>query len=250
VRRAQENNHKTWGEIKAMSFADDLRASVASTFRSTWEKRDGRVVPEPENLTLGNDAIEFARATVLYTDLNGSTSMVDSESWDFSAEVYKTFLHCAAKIIRNEGGAITSYDGDRVMGIWVDGSQSTSAVRAALKINWAVKNIINPALKQQYPSKKFELKQITGIDTSSIRATRTGVRGGNDLVWVGRAANYAAKLTALNLTEDTLITNDVFRHLLDEAKFGGSEKKLMWKPYTWTQQNKLSIHGSAWSWTV
>ncbi len=29
--------------------------------------------------------------------------------------LYKAYLHCAAKIISNEGGEITAYDGDRIM---------------------------------------------------------------------------------------------------------------------------------------
>jgi class 3 adenylate cyclase len=88
-----------------------------------------QVVPAPEDLKLGNDAVEFERATVLYADLHGSTAMVNRESWTFAAEIYKTFLLCAAKLVRAEGGTITSYDGDRIMGIFIGDSQSTSAAR-------------------------------------------------------------------------------------------------------------------------
>ncbi len=172
-----------------------LQSAVADIFSASWETRSGQVVPDPENLRLGNDAVEFDRATVLYADLQGSTRMVDSEPWWRSAEIYKTFLHCAATIIRNEGGAITSYDGDRVMGIWVGKRQTTPAAIAGLKINFVVQNVINPAFQRRYPDTTLEVKQVVGIDTSAVRAARTGVRGGNDIVWVGRAANYAAKLT-------------------------------------------------------
>jgi len=41
-----------------------------------------------------------------------------------AAEIYKTYLHCAAKIIRSEGGSITSYDGDRIMGIFIGDDHS------------------------------------------------------------------------------------------------------------------------------
>ena len=39
-------------------------------------------------------------------------------------------------------------------------------------------------------------KQSVGIDTSELFVARTGIRRANDLVWVGRAANHAAKLSA------------------------------------------------------
>src|SRR5690606_10385671 len=102
-----------------MARLEELQSAVADIFSARWASRTGQVVPDPEDLRLGNDVVEFDRATVLYADLQGSTYMVDSEPWWRSAEIYKTFLHCAASIIRGEGGAITSYDGDRVMGIWI-----------------------------------------------------------------------------------------------------------------------------------
>ena len=233
-----------------MPLLDEMKAAVQAIARSTWATRQGQIVPEPEDLRLGNDAVEFDRATVLYADLQGSTRMVDSENWQLSAEVYKAFLHCAATIIRKQGGKITSYDGDRVMGIWVGDRQTTPAAIAGLKINYAVEKIVNPALKQQYPGWTNQVRQVVGIDTSAIRAARTGVRGGNDIVWVGRAANYAAKLTELNLDERTWITDQAFVRLADEAKLGGDLRTLMWKRYRWSQQGDRIIHGSTWTWAV
>jgi class 3 adenylate cyclase len=233
-----------------MPLLDDMKVAVQAIAQSAWTTRAGEVVPDPEDLRLANDAVEFDRATVLYADLRGSTSMVDSEDWQFSAEVYRAFLHCAALIIRTGGGKITSYDGDRVMGVWIGKRQTTSAAIAGLKINYAVQEIVNPALKRQYPRWTGEVKQVVGIDTSAIRAARTGVRGGNDIVWVGRAANYAAKLTNLNLAERTLITDEAFSRLLDEAKYGGDANSLMWKHYVWSQQGNRIIHGSSWQWHI
>src|SRR5690349_19771976 len=107
-----------------MGLLDELKAEVKKIYGESWSARDGQVVPDPEDLRLGNDAVEFERATVLYADLTGSTNLVNNEGWAFAAEIYKTYLYCAARIIRSEGGAITSYDGDRVMGVFVGDSQS------------------------------------------------------------------------------------------------------------------------------
>lgn len=227
----------------------DLESAVEKIFREQWQKREGKVVPEPENVALGNSAVEFDRATVLYADLSGSTKLVDSASWTFAAEIYKAYLHCAATIIRSEGGAITSYDGDRVMGIFIGKSQTTPAARAGLKINYAVQKIVNPALKKQYAPSTYEVKQVVGIDSSPIRAARTGVRGHNDLVWVGRAANYAAKLTELNLAERTWITKEAYEFLLDDAKYRSTDRAHMWKSYKWTQMDDRPIYGSDWTWS-
>lgn len=62
------------------------------------------------------------------------------------------------------------------MGIFIGDNQSSSAARCALKLNYAVRNIVSSALKAQY-STGFSVRQVVGIDVSDIRAARTGVRG-------------------------------------------------------------------------
>src|SRR5205807_2996534 len=108
-----------------MSLTDELRIEVREVFEAVWKERDGEVVPEPDDIELGNDAVKL-EATVLYADLADSTDLVDRYSAGFAAEVYKTFLHCAAKIIRDEGGVITAYDGDRIMAVYIGGYKNTS----------------------------------------------------------------------------------------------------------------------------
>jgi class 3 adenylate cyclase len=176
-----------------MGLKEDLEKEVAQIFKAKWSERDGQRVPEPEDLTLANDAVKLD-ATILYADMSDSTKLVDGHKPWFAAEVYKAYLTCAARIIRDNGGAITAYDGDRVMAIFIGSSKNSSAAIAALKINHAVLHIINPAIAVAQPDVTFRLGHVIGIDTSSLFAARIGIRKYNDLVWVGRAANYAAKL--------------------------------------------------------
>lgn len=228
----------------------DLASGVREIFQKAWEIRNGRVVPEASDLKLGNDAVEFARATVLYADLTGSTALVDRANWQFAAEIYKAYLHCAASIIRAEGGVITSYDGDRVMGVFVGETQTTPAARAALKINWAVQKIVNPELKAQYPGSNYTVSQVVGIDCGEVRAARTGVRGYNDLVWVGRAANYAAKLTELKGEQRSWITDTAYNWLHNDLKHRKNDGAAIWKRFTWTKNGNLPVWGSAWTWSI
>jgi class 3 adenylate cyclase len=230
-----------------MGLAGDLTTEVKKIFREQWATRDGTVVPESEDLKLGNDAVKLD-STVLYADLSGSTALVDSKAATFAAEIYKTYLYCAAKIIRSEGGVITAYDGDRVMAVFIGNSKNTSAARTALKINWAVKNIINPAIKAQYQNSTYEVKQTVGIDTSSLFVARTGIRGSNDLVWVGRAANYAAKLSSLTPDYPTGITKDVYSMLHESLKT--TNGKAMWEEFTWNTMGGITIYRSTWLWRV
>jgi class 3 adenylate cyclase len=232
-----------------MALKEELEAAVAKIFRDQWTDRDGRVVPEPHQITLGNDAVKLD-ATVLYADMADSTALVDSKTARFAAEIYKTYLTCAARIVKDEGGTITAYDGDRIMAVYLGDTKNTAAVRTALKINAAVQNIINPALVKQYSTETFRTRHHVGVDTSSLYVSRVGVRNDNDLVWVGRAANYAAKLCAIQEYNTIFITEEVFNRMLDSAKYGGTPSQLMWKERKWTQMADKRIYSSTWVWHV
>lgn len=231
-----------------MALKDDLENEVAEIFRSQWTTRDGQVVPSPTDVKLKNDAVKL-NGTVLYADLSESTAMVKSKEDWFSAEIYKTFLHCSAKIIKAFGGTITAYDGDRIMAVYLGDRKNTSAVKTALKIHSARRHIIQPALKKQYPSSDFVLKHTCGIDTSPLFVARTGVRGDNDLVWVGRAANWAAKLSDMSNSHATWISAAVHDVMLDEVKKAGDGRN-MWEKRLWTTQDNAEIYRSDFWWPL
>ena len=232
-----------------MGLKDVLESETKSIFATVWKTRDGRVVPEPEDVKLGNDAVTFDEAVVLYADLAESTELVNNYKPSFAAEVYKSYLHCASKIIRSEGGTITAFDGDRVKAVFTGDSKRTESARCALKINYAVQKIINPAIKKQYPDSSFELRQAVGIDVSKLIVARTGIRGSNDLVWVGRAANYAAKLCSLRVgSYASFITGDVYNRLQESAKIA-SDGSNMWEEQYWSDR-AITVYRSSWWWSV
>jgi class 3 adenylate cyclase len=228
-----------------VALLDDLTSNVGQIFRSQWTTREGRVVPDSPDIGLGNDGVEL-HATVLYADIDGSTTMVDQLEPKVAAELYKAYLICAAKIITSEGGTIAAYDGDRIMGVFVGALKTPSAVRTGLKINFATQQIVMPGFKLQYPGKTFVLRQTVGIDASKLLVAKTGVRGSNDLVWVGPAANYAAKMSAISRAPyATWISQTVFDNLTPETKV--SSGKSMWDYLAW---NSRTIYGSNYWWKL
>ena len=229
-----------------MSLEEKLKESVASTLKEQWTERQGRVVPDLDSLKLGNDAVKI-NGTVLYADMSGSTSLVDNHKQHFAAEIYKSYLECAARIIKDEGGTITAYDGDRIMAVYLGDNKNTSAVRTGLKINYAVQKIINPAIKNQYPNVTYSMNHTVGIDTSELFVSRVGVRNDNDLTWVGRAANHAAKMSDLD-NGYVFISSDVFNMMDDSTKYAGTEKTSMWDARSWTAMANKIIYRSNWIW--
>ena len=102
-----------------------------------------------------------------------------------------------ADVVRNNSGAITAYDGDRIMAVFIGDSKNTTACKTAMQMIYAV-NQINSAVARYYEKSPYRLGQHIGVDSSRLFVVRSGVRGANDLVWVGEAANVAAKLSSVS----------------------------------------------------
>jgi class 3 adenylate cyclase len=235
-----------------MALKDDLINETNKIVRERWARRDGAVVPETEDVGLGNEGVDL-EATFLYADLADSTELAYYNQ-AIAAEVVKAYLMGTTRIIRSLGGEIRSFDGDRVMGIFFDGANNTAAAKAGLQINYFFTQILKPAFARVYtdtfPS-KFNLTQTVGIDTSKVLAVRTGIRNNNDLVWIGRAPNIAAKLSGIREGFATFITSTVFNTMLDEAKYGGDPRQLMWESRTWKAGEAFgvsTVYRSGWRW--
>lgn len=235
-----------------MSLADDLVSEVAASIAGerSWNIQDGRVIPETADVGLGlvGKRIELV---VLYSDIANSTDLVRRYCDWFVAGVAKAFLICAVRIIRDHDGIITSFDGDRVMAVFHGDRKNTNAAEAALKINWAVSQVINPRIRETYHDmKEFCLGHCTGVDRSRILVTRSGIRNNNDLVWIGRAANYAAKLSEERGSGTSIVTKDVYAQLRDEAKYSSDiERRCMWEPCTIQVAGiDTACHSSTWWW--
>src|ERR1041385_2923295 len=133
-----------------MALIDDLDNDVISVISNTWSIRSGQVVPYSQDVALAGGAVRL-EATILYADLSDSTGLSMQFDRRIAAKVIKCFLRCASRVIRARGGEIRSFDGDRVMGIFLGPQKESDAVLCALNINYAFSEIIRPRLETKYP---------------------------------------------------------------------------------------------------
>jgi hypothetical protein len=105
------------------------------------------------------------------------------------------------------------------------------------------------AIKQAFPDATYTVRHAVGIDASDLFVARTGIRGSNDLVWVGRAANVAAKMCGLRHGGNFVyITKEVLDKLNDSVKYSsGTPKQWMWESFPWDGQ---TIYRSSWVWSA
>jgi class 3 adenylate cyclase len=217
-----------------MSLRDDLTAKVIELAMDQWaDVPAGYAVPSSDDLTFGNTGRRLA-ACFLYADIYGSTDMVDTLTDTHAAEYYKAFLHCAAKIIKKNSGEVIAYDGDRIMAIFLGETRADQSVNAAMNIHSAVLDILNPEFKRVYGDSHRMLQHTVGIDDGIVLASKIGIRIDSDLVWVGPAANYAAKLNSfdgLDPAYPTRVTHEVHSMLTASCLQGGNGANMWEGPF-------------------
>ena len=231
---------------------DELKTGVNNILKMPWKIREASKVPDTDDVALTSGGAKF-KGTVLYSDLAQSSQLVTEFQRRTAAKIIKCFLYCCSKLISYHNGKITSFDGDRIMGVFIGDSKNTDACTTALKIKYATTEIIKPKVEDYFRSMRespFEINHAVGIDTSAILAVRAGQRGSNDLIWVGRSPNFSASLSEIRETHyNSYITKNVFSVINDSAKYGGKNRELMWEKriYAWLGKN-WTIYRSDWYW--
>lgn len=201
-----------------MALNEEVRSGVEGVLAAEWDSRNGQVVPETADIALKNGAVKLD-ATYLYADMADSTGLAQRHRDWAVAKIIRCYLNAASRIIRAREGAIRSFDGDRVMGIFVGTGKNTSAAKAALNISWAVNKVIDPALKTKWKDLNWTIGHGIGIDTGEAMLVRGGVHGQNDIISIGSAPNVAAKLSELRGGRAINISKAVYGKLADESRY-------------------------------
>jgi adenylate cyclase len=228
-----------------MGLKDDVVTGVAGVLAPAWSIRDGQVVPEDDDIVLKNGAVRL-QATYLYADMADSTALAQNYTKEATAKVIRSYLNAATRIIRARGGAIRSFDGDRVMGIFVGNRKNNDAVEAAMNISWAVDQVINPKLKEKWSDLKWTMGHGVGVDTGEALLVRGGVHGTNDIVSIGSAPNVAAKLSEERGSWIN-ISSEVHSYLDEPRKFNSAGQSMWADKGTRSIGGKLvRFYGSGW----
>lgn len=263
--------------VAGMALKADVTDGVKRTLKTHLKVRDGKKVPEKEDLAFlnGGGAVQLD-AAYAYADMADSSGLAQKIKPEVAANVMRAYVHAAARIFRFYGGEIRSFDGDRVMAIFVGELKNSWAVRAALALNWAVEQLLNPSMIELWPDfpQYWHLDHAIGVAAGQALIVRGGVFGDSDMISVGGAPNIAAKLSDERRTSNgpkyaTYITEEVYKDLVDGVRYGTEaptstaiyyqlaglpkdEPRLvdMWAPvgYRTIGGTTVSIRASSWWW--
>jgi class 3 adenylate cyclase len=234
-----------------MGLAEEIDKAVTTVVCSDWDVRKGTVVPTTGSVALKNGAVEVD-AVYLYADMADSTKLARDFKKKTAAKVIRCYLDAVSRVIIARGGEIRSFDGDRVMAIFMGNAKNSVAAQCALNIHYAVEKIVRPVVEANLSSlvtNGYKLSHCVGIASGPALIVRGGVRNNNDLVSIGRAPNVAAKLSDIrDGGYRTYITQSVFNVLNDGSKY--SNGKIMWDgPLVRNVGGEeMKVYRSSWYW--
>lgn len=234
--------------------AADLRALTEGHMAGTYDVTNTRGVPMPEDIGLGAKAHSF-EATSLFVDLRQSSAITNAFRRQTAAKMLKAYFEGTVRIIKMNGGEVRSFNGDGMLALFIGPAQADQAVKAAMQMKWFVRQVLQPQFNGLFTAAakrgtRLDFSTGCGIDSGIVYAVRVGMKGTNDIAWVGRGTNTAAKLSNLlhhprsigvtgvvydQLSEQCLNSNGkaMWSSLIRET-FGGAERHYRTTTYHWS----------------
>jgi adenylate cyclase len=186
-------------------FRNDVEEEVSSILASdfTIDVTDTSVVPHSSdpaitfpNLDAKTQGAKLITTTVLYVDMRQSTALSMTHQKHTLAKLYSAFVRAMTRCAFLHGGELRGIIGDRVMMLFDSRDCFAQAVDTAVLANSVCQYVINRHFRRD------EVAFGIGIDYGSMLATKTGIRrhgaaqqSYRSLVWLGRPANVASRLT-------------------------------------------------------
>jgi adenylate cyclase len=149
-----------------------------------------------ENLDEKRKKVKVIKTCVLYVDIRKSTELNLFHKPQTLSKLYASFTRSMIQAADYYNGHVRNIIGDRLMIIFDEENCFTNAINTAILINTISSKIINKHFKNN------DIKCGIGIDYGDMMVSKVGtIKKGHikelyrSLVWLGRPANIASKLT-------------------------------------------------------
>lgn len=190
-----------------------------------YEPVAGRTMPSIDQLAVGEGRL-FDLA-VLFVDLVDCTDTISKLNLDQASRWLIHFLIESTRIIRDYGGQVEKYSGDRVLGLFgTEGGTLKDAATSALYCAVVIRCIVRKILSPFYVEKNLPKAEVKiGMDFGQVKIDKVGIRGNSELSAIGTTVNIASKLENIAKPNEILIGNELFK-LLEQRDQGFSSKQV------------------------
>ncbi|WP_338441258.1 adenylate/guanylate cyclase domain-containing protein [Synechococcus elongatus IITB4] len=151
-----------------------------------------------DNLDTKKKKCKRLESCVLYVDIRNSAKISAERQPETLAKMYSSFVRTMISCARYHNGHVRNIVGDRVMVVFDKEKCFENAIHTAILMNSVCQYILNKRIKT------FEFRAGIGIDYGKMLITKSGaIRQGDEkefyrsLVWLGKPANIASRLTDL-----------------------------------------------------
>jgi adenylate cyclase len=198
-----------------------LRQQIKKQFEHYLDPRQvKRLQTQPELLRLGGDR---RRATYLFTDVRGFTSLSEALEPPAVVEVMNRALTIQADCVKDAGGMVDKFIGDAMMGVFNapldQDDHENAAIDCAIEIQRRMEGLRHEMKKEGLP----EVAIGVGVNTGDAVIGNMGSSSRFDYTCIGDAVNVAARLESATkeAKRDILIgevTARSSRHELEELE--------------------------------
>ena len=186
--------------MKLAAILSEIDVDVQDVLATNFAYSTTKEVPNRDDSSLSYERGKDKRGKeietcVLFVDIRNSVALTDKHQHQTMGRVYTAFTKAVLKAARHHGGHTRNIIGDRVMVVFPVENCFKNAVDCAISINHIASKIINARFK-------VDFKCGIGISFGKLRVIKVGIqRNGTEngenkgLVWVGKPANYASRIT-------------------------------------------------------
>lgn len=154
-----------------------------------------QIIAHPERLTLGGERREV---TVMFTDLQGFTSLTEKTPADVVQQVLTRHFTMLTDVILPGNGTVVSFMGDGLMALWGapldDPDHAFKAVQAAVRMQEAMARLRAELVAQGMP----EIRMRVGINTCEAVVGNMGSNTRFSYTAMGDGVNLASRLEGCN----------------------------------------------------
>lgn len=235
IEKEIENSSKEEVSFSKTSFVPNIN-DPELTFGNGYEKKGKKI-----------------RTCVLFVDIRNSVHLTDKHQIKTMGRIYSSFTKSVLKVAREHNGYVRNIIGDRIMIVFDVYECFKNAVECAISINH-ISILIRDCFKN------VDFRCGIGIDYGDMYVIKVGrERKGEensdnkDLVWVGKPANKASRLTdyaGKELVDEFLLVEGKF-HIFDglyitdnsynDKDWSIGKKKISYKEFLQTLEYKGNI---------
>lgn len=213
---------------------EEIKLILSSEFKVTITETE--IVPsiDDPNITYPNlmtkeQKCKLIETCVLYIDIRRSTELNLTHRRETVTKLYSAFIRSMVKAAEEYGGKVRGIVGDRVMVVFDKHMCFKNAANTAILMNSISQYLLNKHFD------KNEFKCGIGIDYGKMLVSKNGIikqgsenTSSKSLVWLGRPANLASKLTD---TANKSISTTTEKLMVNEGHYYGPLQRWGWYEY-------------------